>query len=45
MAGDKLHKAAVTLGKRGGEKGGPARAKALSQSQREQIGNARSKGK
>ena len=43
-----VHRAAVTLGARGGAKGGPARAKALTAREREAIarkgGNAR-KGK
>ena len=42
-----VHQAAVTLGARGGKKGGPARAKALTARQREDIarkgGRARSK--
>lgn len=34
---DGLHKAAVKLGSKGGEKGGPARAKDLSPQRRSQI--------
>jgi len=48
---DNIHRAAQVLGERGGKKGGPARARALTPSRRKQIarkgGNARrgSKGR
>ncbi len=48
-SGGKVHQAAVVLGSRGGKKGGPARAKALSPAKRTAIakqgGKARQKQK